>query len=346
MKGEFMKQIPELPKVDIEPLYEIAQGGEKFILLTTAVDFNVFEFFAEPATAREFIDKAGTDRRLTEKFLNALVAAGLLTKENSKYGNTPLASTYLMKGEPFYQGNLLGLMSRTRQERWANLGRCLKEGPLQPDKDLKQVFDKNFIVAMAQGAMRGGLHRTVEIVSALPEFSGSKNLLDLGGGHGLYAIAFAQANPKLESVVFDLPPVMEAAKAYIDEYEMQDRVRAVAGDFTKDDWGNGYDIVFASDCLYKPREDLMPVLQKIKSSLNPGGIFISKHWMMDSDRTSPDTTVFFDLMISLIGTFSGHTHSRQEAAEVFADAGFAVESMDMSTPSKPSMLFICRKGEQ
>ncbi len=341
-----MKRIPELPNVDIEPLYEIAQGGEKFILLTTAIDLNVFEFYAEPATAQEFIDKACTDCKLTEKFLNALVAGGLLTKENSIYGNTPLASTYLIRGKPFYQGNLLGLMSRTRQERWANLGRCLKEGPLQPDKDKKQIFDKNFIVAMAQGAMRGGLHRTVKIVSSLPEFSGSKKLLDLGGGHGLYAIAFAQANPNLESVVFDLPPVMETTKAYIDEYEMQGRVRAVAGDFTQDDWGNGYDVVFASDCLYKPREDLVPVLQKIKNSLNPGGIFISKHWMMDRDRTSPDTTVFFDLMISLIGHFTGYTYSGQEAAEVFADAGFTVESMDISTPSKPSMIFICRKGEQ
>jgi SAM-dependent methyltransferase len=341
-----MKQIPKLPTVDIEPLYEIAQGGEKFILLTTAMDLNVFEFYAEPATALEFIDKACTDRKLTEKFLNALVAAGLLTKENLIYGNTPLASTYLMKGKPFYQGNLLGLMSKTRQERWANLGRCLKEGPLQPDKDKKQIFDKSFIIAMAEGAMRGGLHRTVEIVSSLPEFAGSKKLLDLGGGHGLYAIAYSQANAELESVVFDLPPVMEATKAYIDEYEMQDKVRAISGDYTQDDWGNGYDIVFASDCLYKPREDLMPVLKKIWDSLNPGGIFISKHWMMDNDRTSPDTTVFFDLMVSLIGTFSGYTYSRKEAAEVFAAAGFSVETIDISAPSKPSMIFVCRKGEQ
>jgi SAM-dependent methyltransferase len=345
MKGESMKLIPELPNVDIEPLYEIAQGGEKFILLNTAIDLDVFEFYAKPATAREFIDKAYTDCKLSEKFLNALVATGLLTKENSIYGNTPLASTYLIKDKPFYQGNLLGLMNRTRQERWANLGRCLKEGPIQPDKDKKQIFDKNFIIAMAEGAMRGGLHQTVKIVSSLPEFTGSKKLLDLGGGHGLYAIAFAQANPDLKSVVFDLPPVMEATKAYINEYEMQGRVRAVAGDYTKDDWGNGYDIVFASDCLYKPREDLMPVLRRIDNSLNPGGIFISKHWLMDRDRTSPDTTVFFDLMVSLIGNFSGYTYSRQEAAEVFEAAGFDVETIDISTPSKPSMIFICRKGQ-
>jgi len=189
-----MKLIPKLPDVDIEPLYEIAQGAEKFILLKAAIVLNVFEFFDKPGTAGEFVDKVHTDSELTEKFLNALVATGLLTKKDSLYGNTSLASTYLIKDRPFYQGNLLELMNQTRQERWANLGRCLKEGPIQPNKDKKQVFNKNFIVAMAEGAMREGLHRTVEIVSSLPEFTGSKKLLDIGGGHGLYAIAFSQAN--------------------------------------------------------------------------------------------------------------------------------------------------------
>ncbi len=339
-----MQLIPELPDVDIEPLYEIAQGGEKFVLLKTAMDLGVFEFYAKPATAGDFIHQADTDYKLTEKFLNALVATGLLIKENSMYVNAPLASTYLLEDTPFYQGNLIGLMSRTRQERWSNLGRCLKEGPIQPDRDRKRGFDRRFIVAMAEGAMRGGLHRTMKVVSSLPEFAKSKRLLDLGGGHGLYAIAFAQANPELESVVFDLPSVTETAQAYIDAYDMRTRVTAVAGDFTKDDWGGGYDIVFASDCLYMAREALMPVLRNIDVSLNPDGMFISKHWLMNRDRTSPDTTVFFDLMVSLLGNFSGYIYSRQEAVELFEAAGFQVETVDISTPSKPSMIFICRKA--
>jgi hypothetical protein len=51
-------------------------------------------------------------------------------------------------------------------------------------------------------------------------------------------------------------------------------------------------------------------------------------------------------MVSLIGAFSGYIYSRQEAAEVFAAAGFSVETIDISSPSKPSMIFVCRKGEQ
>jgi SAM-dependent methyltransferase len=235
------------------------------------------------------------------------------------------------------------LMLKTRLERWANLGRCLNEGPIQPEKDKNQVFDISFTKAMAEGAMRGGLHNTVATVTALPEFQTAKKLVDIGGGHGLYAIAFSQANPDLESVVFDLPQVVEATNSYIRSYEMQDRVNAVAGDYNTDDWGRGYDIVFASDCLYRPKEVLIPIISKIKDSLNPGGIFISKHWMMNDERTSPDTTVFFDLMVSLIGNFSGYIYTRQESFQILASAGFDVECFGISTPSKPSVILVGKK---
>jgi len=340
-----MKSIPDLPDVNIEPLYEIAKGTEKSFLLKTAIDFNIFDFFDKPQSAQGFIDKAQTDPDLTEKFLNALVAMGLLAKEDSLYSNTPLASTCLMKDRPFFQGNMLELMYKSRGERWANLGKCLKEGPSKPDGNKNQVFNGKFIVAMAEGAMRGDLHQTVKVVSKLPEFSRSKKLVDLGGGHGLYAIAFSQANPELESVVFDLPQVSETTKVYIDEYEMQSQVKAVPGDYIKDDWGKGYDIVFASDALYKPKKELLPVLRKIRDSLNPGGLFISKHWMINKERTSPDTTVLFDLMLSLTRGFSGYTYSTEESVELFKHAGFDVETFDISSPSKPSVIIVGRKGE-
>ena len=338
-----MIPIPKLPDIGIDAFHQSLNGGEILFLLKAAVDHKVFEFCEKPATAEQFSVERGTHTVLTEKFFNALTAAGLLTKTDLKFQNTPLASTCFIEGKSFYQGNLIGLLIKTRLERWSNLGLCLKEGPLQPQKDRNRVFDGSFIKAMAEGAMRGGLHRTVENVTALPEFKTAKKLVDIGGGHGLYAIAFSQANPDLESMVFDLPQVTEVTNEYIQSYEMQDRVTAVGGDYTTDDWGQGMDIVFASDCLYRPTEMVTPVLNKIRDSLNPGGMFISKHFMMDEERTSPDTTVYFDLMVSLIGNFSGHIHTPKEWREVLESAGFTVESLDISSPAKPSMIFVARK---
>lgn len=97
--------------------------------------------------------------------------------------------------------------------------------------------------------MRGDLQRSVSAIASLSQFKNAKKLLDLGGGHGLYAIAFAQLNPNLDVSIFDLPHVAEITRDFIKRYRMKDRIKVIAGDFTKDDIGNGYDIIFASDYL-------------------------------------------------------------------------------------------------
>lgn len=338
-----MKAIPE-PPLDVEPMYESIKGAQIFILLQTALDLRLFDFFRKPETAGRFAGEAGLDPDLTVKFLNALVATGFLKQVGSQYANSESAAIYLTEDSPFYQGNLIKLMDRTLSERWAKLGTSLKDGPKQAERPTEHVFNKSFILAMAEGAMRGGLHETLKCVTALPEFQSWRRLLDLGGGHGLYAIGFAQANPKLECTVFDFPAVLEVTREYLERYEMQDRVSLLGGDYVHDDFGGGYDVVFASDCLYKPEEELRIFLEKLKQSLNGDGMFISKHWLMDETRAAPETTVLWDLMISITAGPSMYTFSDREYQAILSDAGFKVEVVDISTPSKPSAIFVCRKG--
>lgn len=342
-----MKPLPKFPDVDPEPLYELTQGLEKCLLLFTAMDLGAFDCLEIPKTAQQLSAELKTEPRLTAKFLNSLVAIGLLKKQEPFYINSPVAANYLVKDSPFYQGNLLNLIKKNWQQRWSKLGDCLKEGPAQPGKKPDDVFNQSFILAMAEGAMRGGLQSTLQVVSSLPEFSNATKLLDLGGGHGLYPISFCQINLKLESYIFDLPPVTEVASEFIARYQMQDRVRTLAGDFTTDDWGNSYDIIFASDALYKPKEVLVPILEKIKATLNKGGLFISKQWTMNKQRTAPVTTVLWDLMVSVSSNFAFYTYNDEEFTDVLKDIGFEkIEVFDISTPSKPSCIIVGRKEKE
>jgi len=339
-----MNMLTESSNIDVEPLYEITQGSEKNLLLFTAVDLGIFDCIETAKTAETIAGELKTDLKLTVKFLNSLVAIGLLAKQNCLYCNTSLASAYLVKGSPFYQGNLLSLMKKGRQQRWSKLGDCLRAGLAVPEEKPKRVFDRGFTLAMAEGAMRGGLQETLKIVSSLPEFSNATKLLDLGGGHGLYSIGFCQINPKLQSFVFDLPPVLEVTREFIARYQMQKKVHTIAGDFTTDDWGEGYDIIFASDALYKPKELLIPVLQKVKDTLNEGGIFITKQWTINKERTGPVTTVLWDLMVSLQNSFPFYTYNDEEFVSILEEAGFSrIEVFDTSTASKPSRIIVSRK---
>jgi len=340
-----MIEIQKPPLTDDGFIWQITSGSEKALLFFTAVEYDIFSHLKTPRSVEDLSSELDTDPNLTTKFLNCLVSMNILTKGDNLYENTPISSTYLVKGEPFYQGNLLGLMKKSRQERWSNLPRALKQGPLQKERKLEGIFNKSFTLAMAEGALRGGLFSTIETLSKLPDLKNAKRLLDLGGGHGLYAIAFAQKNADLETYVFDLPAVTELTKKFITKYQMDDRVFTISGDFNNDDWGDNYDIIFASDCLYHKKEKLIPLLNRIKQSLSEEGIFIYKHWMMNEDRTGPSATVFFDLMMSIMGGSDPYICSIEELVAVLRAVGFGdCRLIDISKPSDPSTIIVAKNS--
>jgi len=338
-----MKVIDTVPEISSEPLDRLVKGCEALHIIATARDFGIFDLIEGSKTAEQISSEIGTDTPLTEKFLNALVALQLLSKHDGRYTNAELASTFLMKSSPFYQGNMLNL-SGNSSNRWSKLGSVLK-GDVQKEKNkrFEDVFDPSFILAMAEGSMRGSLHRTAKEVSILPEFKRARTLLDLGGGHGLYAIAFAEMNPELDATVFDLPPVTEVTREFIKRYDMNERVSVAGGDFVEDDIGHGYDIVFASDVLYRKPDVLFSILKKIHDALNDGGSIMLKHWILNDGRTAPPTSVLFDLMLSLRGDWH-HIYTEDEYIELLRDAGFSnVRLLDISSQTSPSALIIGNK---
>ena len=338
-----MKLLDTIPEISSEPLDRVGQGCEALHILFTALDFDLFNLLEEPKTANKISGEIVTNPYLTEKFLNALVALQLLSKHDGRYTNAKLASTFLLKSSPFYQGNLLRLSAKG-YDNGSKMSSILK-GEIQKENDgrFEDVFNPSFILAMAEGSMRGSLHRTVKEVSTFPEFQRARKLLDLGGGHGLYAITFSQINPNLEAVLFDLPHVTEVAKEFIAKYGMEERVAVIGGSFLEDDIGNGYDIIFVSDVFYRNKDVLMSILKKIHDALNDNGSIVLKHWLLNDDRTAPLVSVLFDLKLSLQG--DGHyIYTEKEYIELLQEVGFSsVRVLDISSSSSPSTIITGEK---
>jgi hypothetical protein len=114
-----------------------------------------------------------------------------------------LSATYLLESSPFSQQHYLAEKLRNA-ELWARLTRIMRRGP--------EIFEKGpffgeVINCMAENARCGLLQDTVKVVMENVDLGKVKKLLDLGGGHGLYAIAFAKLNENLQAFVFDLPSI-------------------------------------------------------------------------------------------------------------------------------------------
>lgn len=328
-----------IPEVDFGLIGEIAKGNEKANILFAAVDSGIFELLTQPKTADNVSEEIKTNPYLTEKFLNALVALNFIHKIENRYSNTKLAETFLVRKSPFYQGTLFEMKKRGLTD-WQRISNALKNGGIKAGTENKSSIDRTFIVGHAEMAITGVMQRAVDVISALPEFKRAKKLLDLGGGHGLYSIALHQLKPELEVVLFDLPHVTEIAKEYLEQYGMSNKIKFIAGDFTEDDIGNGYDIVFASDVT------ISGILKKVYDALNENGVLIYRRWTINDDRTSPLTSVLFDFMLAM--TRSEHrVYTLGEYTHLLEAAGFSIARiLDISSPQDPTKIIVAKKFEK
>ncbi len=335
------------PEIPPDRIYEIIQSVEIFHVIDSALELGFFEVLKNPVTSHELARRTRTDPRLTEKICNLLVAIGFLNKKGPLYENSRLSNLYLVEGSPYCQKNLLKLERSIVKERWSKLSEALRSGPIKTDEEGKNTFSREFILAMAEGALRGDLQRTVKILCQLRDLKKAKKFLDLGGGHGLYAIALAQAFPDLHVYVLDLPHVIESTtKEIVDRWGMKERVHLISADFTKDEIGNDYDFIFASDVLYGKRLHLPNLLKKIYDSLNRDGIFASKHWYLNLDREGPLQSLLFDLLLSMYRREAPdfELFTSMEFISQLKGAGFVVEDVvDISSGISPSKIILARR---
>jgi len=324
---------------DSSDLRSLSISLDTFYALSSALEVGIFRGLEEPKSSSELARTLGLHAGIAEKLCKALASRGYLSRQGSDYALSDQARTFLTESSPFYQGSLIKLMKRTREQRWSSLARALKEGPIAAPSG-SQVFDEFFALAMAEGAVGGSLQRTIKALKRMPQFHKARRCLDLGGSHGLYSLAFASSNPELEVVLFDLPKVIEgAAKKVVSDSE---RIVTMAGDFNRDDLGKDYDFVFASDVLYREEEHLRPLLTRIRDSLKHDGLLICKHFHID-DLESDSSAVLFDLMFSISGT-GGAVYSSADFCRLLESAGFSIVLVeDISSPVSPSKIITARK---
>ena len=168
-------------------------------------------------------------------------------------------------------------------------------------------------------------------------------MLDLGGGHGIFALYIVNQHPTMKGTVFDRPPVVAVARSFIEKYGMEDRVDVFAGDYMADDMGSDYDRIWASATLNFAKWDLDVLIKKIYQAVKPGGYFVSFHDGMTHEHTKPDT-----MLGHLADQFKAGVDFSLDQGAVVESAlrcGFRwVRSRTLETPMGPLDMDIARKS--
>lgn len=124
--------------------------------------------------------------------------------------------------------------------------------------------------------------------------------LDLGGGPGLIASAFAQAMPGWSVHLFDLPQTAAVAEENFAAAGLDGRATAMGGDLDRDDFGIGYDLIWCSSVLHFVR-DPQSLLERVHAALNPGGQFVAAHAERPDDSAEAGRILPYYLPMALRG---------------------------------------------
>lgn len=273
-----------------------------------------------PKTAEQVADSMGVKSAKLEPLLYALVAAELLTASDNRFANTPEASNYLVQSSPNY---LKGL-GRYYWDRWHEVLRTaesIREGKPKAKIDFTKMSGEEmeaFYLGLSSGAMERG-----RLLISQYDFSGYRNLVDIGGGAGGLSIAIAQSMPAIHATVAELPTIAPIAKRNIRAAGMEDRVGVMAADATRDSLGGPYDVAVCSAFLQiLSPEGCRKALGKTAESLERGGdLFVMGAGILDDSRISPPSAVAFNLVFLNIYD-EGRSYTESQHTKWFSEAGF------------------------
>ncbi len=300
-------------------ILEMASAFQRSRVLLTACELGLFTVLGEERRPSAEVARAlGTAERATDRLMNALCAIGLLEKEDGLFSNTPLAARFLVQGKPDFIANLQH--SVHLWDTWSTLTQAMRQGR-SVTAHLVKARDAEWLRAFI-AAMHWRASQQAPAVVASLDLSGVSRVLDVGGGSGAYAMAFARAKRDVHVVVFDLPGVVPLAEEYVRQGGLSGRVETVAGDFDMDSLGSGFDLVFLSAILHgnSPAQN-RALLRKGAQALAPHGQLVVQDFIMDEERTSPPFGALFALNM-LVGTDAGDTYTESEVRGWLEEAGF------------------------
>ncbi|MGR3502069.1 methyltransferase [Pseudaestuariivita sp.] len=150
---------------------------------------------------------------------------------------------------------------------------------------------------------------------------GVRQLMDVGGGSGVFLEAASQAAPQLQLALFDLPNVVAEVPDRLKVAESQGRLSVHAGSFKSEALPTGSDAISLVRVLYDHSDDTVrDLLAKTYAALPAGGRLIVSEPMSGGEHPDPTTDVYFAVYTLAMQT--GKTRSAAHIKALCEEAGF------------------------
>jgi SAM-dependent methyltransferase len=227
-----------------------------------------------PLSFQEISRSTGASEHGVRCLVEALVSLGYLEERDGCFCNGPTAQAWLTSESPIDFTPLLHYLE-TAWRLLADLGDVVSKG--SPKRTFYQFMLEHPEAGVAYNQyMKACAQLDTDFLEGfvrIPE--GAQRMLDIGGAHGWYTTVLCKSHPGLKAVIFDVGPALAEAKKTVAAEGLGDRIGLQAGDYLKDDLGNGYDVVLCFHLLHWHQEkESRQILEKAAKALKAGGKII------------------------------------------------------------------------
>jgi len=308
--------------LSINSILDMVYGYQRSRVLFTACELDVFSTMGtDSKTVDEISMILNTDKRATQRLLDALCGIGLLEKVNSQYSNSNISLRFLVKNKPEY----MSIMDYSNMiwEAWSNLTEIVKNGKSSNIKGLKDFSEKEVESFIDAVHWRSAI-LAPEIIRNI-DLRNINTILDIGGGVGDYSIEFIKAKPDIKATIFTFPNYAKYTQEYLDYIkhpEITNNIEIVTGDICTDSFGTGFDLVFSSFVIqhYDIWQNI-DIAKRIYDALNPQGRLVIQDYLINDDRTSPEFNALYALEL-LVSSEKGDIFTESDIWLILKEAWF------------------------
>ena len=284
-----------------------------------ATELGVFDQCERALSATEAGAALNLPDRSARALLDTCTAVGLLTKNDGRYRNSALSSTYLRSDSEYSMRNYV-LDERWCWGAWGRLEDALRTGrqQLPEDEEGYHAFPEDFFLDFLHG------HSLImgERLAAAADLSGIRRIMDVGGGSGAVSIALCRAFPTLSAVVVDQPPVAARAAHHIERAGLTDRIATHPANIFTDPLPEGCDAAVIANVLHDfSPERAREILTRVAAALPTRGRLLVMEIAPDDGRGGPPLAVAFAVAM-VVNTAGGDAHTPSQYREWIAGAGF------------------------
>src|SRR3954451_5677854 len=318
-----MNQPPVTPDAILE--LGFAFWGSKTLL--SAIELGVFsELAGGGLDGEELRERLALHPRSAADFLDALVALGMLEREDGRYANTAATDLFLDRRKPSYAGGLLEMANARLYGFWGSLTEGLRTGEPQNEAKTGGDFFGALYADPARlrqfaGAMSAVSAGAAHAIAGQFPWERHSTVVDVGCAQGMVPVQVALAHEHMTGGGLDLPVLAPIFEEFVGFFGLGDRLRFHGGDFFADPLPQA-DVLVMGHILHDwGLDEKMVLLRKAYDALPEGGALIVYEAIIDDERRHNAFGLLMSLNM-LIETPAGFDYTGADCRTWMEETGF------------------------